>query len=348
MTSVFSCLQCRASEVMFADGFETGDLSKWTQADGHWKATGRIAHGGSKRGQAEGDSASPAVNAVLDKDISLAGDSSAVLSYWYRIYQGLEEEDHVIVEWSIDGDNWHQLADYTGTAGGEWLYAQHDLPDEANNDGFRFRFRATLGSASDVFWLDDVAITADENANNLPSAEPTISSEASPEPSVSATPITSPTPEISPTHEPTPTPSATPSKPPTPTATPKPSPSPTPSKSPTPISTPTPKKSPTPSPSPTKVATPSPTLKPTPSLKPSPTAKTTPTPKLKKAVSLGAIKTNNPPALPSPEVVAAVQDNQFMAAIEAKQRQSQANLWIWVPMALIGALGVLKTLKRAK
>ena len=158
-----------AAASLFSDGFESGDLSAWTSADPQWITQGTTAHTGIKRGTAMG----PGMGSLM-KAQSTAGFENVQLSYWYRIQQTLESTDHVHVEWSGDGTTWHQLADHTGTATSSFQFASWALPVSAENlTTFEFRFHASLGNSSDVFWLDDVELTGDAIAAPTPTATPT-------------------------------------------------------------------------------------------------------------------------------------------------------------------------------
>lgn len=156
----------RASEALFSDGFESNDFD-----DGQWDVNGKWdtvvneknAHSGKIRAQVKGNTSKE--GDILLKQIATSGlgDVSALtLSYWYKIDKQLESNDRVLVQWSIDNENWNQLADYTDLEEGEWTEATHVLPPEASNeDEFQFRFLAILNAGNDVFWLDDVVLGGD-------------------------------------------------------------------------------------------------------------------------------------------------------------------------------------------
>ncbi len=235
--------EVNASTVIFSDGFES-DFSNWTGNDPKWDTSGTSSatgvHGGLKRAQVIG--ATDPGDDVLLKNISISTNQSVTLEFWHRVYRGLEDEDHVYVEWTGDGSNWNILNDFTALEdSATWEFASYSIPVEAgDNANFAIRFRAHLGaSSSDIFYLDDIVVSVDSVPESTPT--PTTTPEATLTPT--SMPTLTPTPSLTPVP-PAPTPIASP-KPtaevgtPTPTASPKPSISPqvtsTPSKTPTPI-----------------------------------------------------------------------------------------------------------------
>ena len=191
-----------ASTVIFSDGFEAG-FSNWTGNDEKWATSGTsVANGiksGEKRAEVKGNT-EPGDDVLL-KSVSTSGSEGIVLEFWYRIKESLEDEDHVYIEWTDDGSSWNSLKDFTAIAKSDaWALASYPLPASAdNNPTFAIRFRAHLGAASsDIFYLDDVAISA--NGGSLETPIPTPTSASTP------TPISTPTP--TPTPIPTPTPMA--------------------------------------------------------------------------------------------------------------------------------------------
>ena len=233
-------LTTNASTVIFSDGFES-DFSDWTGNDSKWDISGTSSttgvHSGLKRAQVTG--ATEPGDDVLLKNISTSTNQGIILEFWYRIYKGLEDEDHVYVEWTGDGSDWNILNDFTALGdSATWEFASYSIPAEANDrSNFAIRFRAQLGaSSSDIFYLDDVAISA----SSIPESMPVSTSQTTPMPEA----IPTPGPTI------TPTPSTTPMPPtPTPTLTSTPTPSPKPSLSSLPssiLTTPIPSKTLTP------------------------------------------------------------------------------------------------------
>ena len=150
------------NESLFADGFESGNFSAWTEDTGTWDVVNNpaIAHGGSEYALTIGDTGS--IDDLLRKAVSTVSHDGVTLSYWYRITeQPLESSDHVYVEYSLNGSTWTQLAHYTnlGSTSG-WVPVIIDLPANAdNNANFQFRFRSDLGSNNDAMKFDDVSLS---------------------------------------------------------------------------------------------------------------------------------------------------------------------------------------------
>ncbi len=150
---------------LFSDGFESNDFSHWTSADntgsaGKWDVLGGDVHAGSKKAEMKGSTSS---DMSIAKTQSTAGYENIVLSYWYKVVSGkeLESNDHLYVEWSVNGTGWTQLTDYSAApSSSSWTQASFSLPaGTANQSGFRFRFRANMDSANDLVRFDDVALT---------------------------------------------------------------------------------------------------------------------------------------------------------------------------------------------
>src|SRR3989344_8375500 len=158
-------LTTNASTVIFSDGFES-DFSDWTGNDSKWDTSGTSSatgvHGGSRRAQVTG--VTEPGDDVLLKNISTSTNQGIILEFWYRIYKGLEDEDHVYVEWTGDGSNWELINDFTAVNDSTiWEFASYNFPAGANNkSNFAIRFRAHLGAlTSDIFYLDDVVLSSD-------------------------------------------------------------------------------------------------------------------------------------------------------------------------------------------
>lgn len=160
----------RSAGDLFFDDFETGTFAAWTSADTPpWLVQGTTAHSGVKRATAAG----PGSGAIM-KQQSTEGFQNIRLSYWYRIQQGLEDDDHVLVEWSTDGDTWRQITDHTGPASGSFKEAIWVLPASASDQAtFQFRFSASLSNSSDVLWLDDVRLAGEAIPTPTPPPPPT-------------------------------------------------------------------------------------------------------------------------------------------------------------------------------
>lgn len=159
----------------FEDGFDTPDIwtsviqPKWDTTSGgntdSYSGEARADIKGNTHDEEEGDSEDD----ILLKNISTAAYENINLSFWYKIKKSFEEEDHLYIEWTADGQNWNQLDDFTNiVASGSWIQASYDLPQEANNnENFGFRFRAILDAGNDEFYLDDVLLSADEIPQEL-------------------------------------------------------------------------------------------------------------------------------------------------------------------------------------
>ena len=216
-----------ASLVIFSDGFED-DFSNWTGNDIKW-TTSRTSseagvHGGLKRAQAKGDATvKPARDEVLLKNISTEGSENIGLSFWYRIYDSLEVDDHVYIEWTADSSDWNILYDFMAvTESDVWTFVSYPIPSEANDKvNFAIRFRANLGSGGDIFYLDDVVVSAGGgNSTSVPTPISTIT--PTPQLEAGPPPTETPTPASSSTSTSTPTPMPTISKAPISTLTPTP------------------------------------------------------------------------------------------------------------------------------
>ncbi len=153
--------QCVNAEVIWTSGFESGDFSDWTSASGNWKLVNNLsgAHSGTYRASTEGANSPNGDVLLLQK--STVGYEDLQWSYWWKVNDGLEVEDHVFVEWSANGGtDWQVLVDYTKLPTSDWQYAIFDLPQLADNNLLcQFRFRAVLGSGADEMSFDDVSLT---------------------------------------------------------------------------------------------------------------------------------------------------------------------------------------------
>lgn len=158
MASLVFVAPGRASTAVsfFNDGFESGDFSAWNVPGTNWSISSSDAASGTKKsvviGSVDGSS--------LGKNISTQGYETIQLSYSYKILESLEGNDSVVVEWSSDGTNWNSVADHHNLSSGAWTVNTVSLTAGANNNpNFRFRFKASLGSSSDKFALDNVYLS---------------------------------------------------------------------------------------------------------------------------------------------------------------------------------------------
>ncbi len=158
--AIASVVTSASAATLFSDDFESDTLDLWTVATStKWKTKGGTGHAGTYKAEVKGNTSG---DDSLTVATSTADHENITLNYWFQIDANLESDDHVYVEWSTDGTSWTQLADYTATSSGPWLYATHNLGSGADDQsGFQMRYRANLGAGSDVFWLDDVGLSGD-------------------------------------------------------------------------------------------------------------------------------------------------------------------------------------------
>lgn len=163
LIALVSVVPTRAADpvVLWSDGFETGNLSAWSGADGLWKTTGSVtaAHTGNFGADIFGPSAAGGDH--LTVLVPSPGRENLVLSYWWKIRVSVEEGKFVALEYTPDaGANWIQLVAHSGEAG-DWTQSSIDLPAGAdNNPDFGFRLRSTLvnGISSDRMHFDDFVL----------------------------------------------------------------------------------------------------------------------------------------------------------------------------------------------
>src|SRR3989344_7611745 len=171
------------ASTIFSDGLES-DFSGWTGNDPKWETSGGNIHGGAKRGEVKGNT-EPGDDVLL-KVITTEGYENITLNFWYRIYKGLEEEDHVYVEWTGDGLSWGLLNDFTALGDSMiWELASYNLPAGANDkSNFAIRFRAHLSAVTnDIFYLDDVVLLGDsQGLGSTPNPTPDLISTPTPAP----------------------------------------------------------------------------------------------------------------------------------------------------------------------
>ncbi len=154
------CSKAKA-EMIWSDGFESGDFSAWTSVGGNWDTSGGNVHSGSKRAQIFGPYA-------LDGDVllltqSLSGYENITLEYWARVYDGLESNDTLFIEWSPDGSSWNTVSAYINApASTDWHNVSLLLPATADDNAlFQFRIRSRLNNASDCIYFDDIILSGD-------------------------------------------------------------------------------------------------------------------------------------------------------------------------------------------
>ncbi len=151
------------ADSLFSDGFESDtEFSGWSQnVLTEWDVINNSAgaHGGSKRAQVNGTTTGQTYAIIREQSTSDYENIS--LSFWYKINNGLESDDHVLAEWSLNGSSWTTVEDLTNasTTSG-YTQSISNLSSGANDQsGFRFRFFANLGASSDVVSIDDVELS---------------------------------------------------------------------------------------------------------------------------------------------------------------------------------------------
>ena len=183
-------MPANAATNLFSDGFESGNFSNWASSAAPWEVHGTTAHGGVKRAET-----TVAGDGSLNKTISTINYQNISLSYWWQLKDKLEADDHVTVAWSVDGTDWTQLADYTGSATISFEQANYALPASAEDQpSLQFRFRAVVNSGSDKFWLDDVSVTGPAKSPPTPPPNTTPAPPPDQTPAPSAYPYTDTTP----------------------------------------------------------------------------------------------------------------------------------------------------------
>ncbi len=163
------------SVFLFSDGFESDGFGNWASAGSHWKTVKKAsnARSGEYRAEVKGNTSG---DSILLNEKSTAGFKDVKFSFWHKISQKLESDDHVFFEWSGDGINWNQIANFSSISAGDWTKNEKSLPADADdNSGFRFRFLANLDGGSDVFWLDDIELYGNivSSSLSLPTPTPT-------------------------------------------------------------------------------------------------------------------------------------------------------------------------------
>jgi len=151
-----------SADTLFEDGFESGNFNNWDEHDDDWFITTYGEHSGTYAAFASDQGLS---YDDLRRELSTVGYNNIVFSYWYKIAESIESNDHVYVQW-YDGSTWHEVADYTNMGSGIWTFATFSLPSGAiNNPDFEIRFRADDLEGGfhykDKFMLDDVQVTGD-------------------------------------------------------------------------------------------------------------------------------------------------------------------------------------------
>jgi len=161
---VLALCQKSKAEMIWSDGFESGNFSAWASVSGDWSimSSTTYAHSGSKRASVKGPSTSGGDILLLAE--SSTGYKNITFEYWYRFPSyALLVSDHVSVDYSLNsGSSWQTLTNYIKTATGEWTQASFSLPAFAdNNSQLEFRVLAQLSGDGNRMWFDDFALAAE-------------------------------------------------------------------------------------------------------------------------------------------------------------------------------------------
>lgn len=147
------------AEVIWSDGFESGDFSAWTSVDGNWRVvtSEQSAHSGLRGADIAGSTGPNGDTLFLQ--ISSVGYQDLEFEYWFKVRAALETNDQVLVQWTDDSVRWETLAAYTNQPVGDWQFAIFGLPEAADdNPDLGFRLWADLTSASDRMNFDDFVL----------------------------------------------------------------------------------------------------------------------------------------------------------------------------------------------
>jgi hypothetical protein len=151
-----------ASEIIWSDGFESGNLSAWSNANGQWKTTESVAaaHSGKIGADIFGPSASGGDSLTIF--ISSLDKQDLTLSYWWKIRETIESNKFVKLEYTPNaGTDWFELYSHNGVAGDWTQQVSLELPGDAdNNPNLGLRLRSTLvnGISSDRVHFDDFVL----------------------------------------------------------------------------------------------------------------------------------------------------------------------------------------------
>lgn len=215
-----------ADTTLFFDDFEDTTLNAWAvNPEGSWTNGSSNAHSGTRKARVAGN----VEGAILQKNISTAGHTDIVLSFWHDTSAGWDSQDLLELQWTPDGGaTWNTVVTLDGddltpmVEGGEdWIEHTHTLPaNAANNSDFGIRFVATISGTTDIIFVDDVQVRGTTTGGGQPTPTPTSGVTVTPTAAPTVQPTASPTPTVQPTA--TPTPKVTPTIQPTVHATPTP------------------------------------------------------------------------------------------------------------------------------
>ncbi len=155
------CSKAKA-EMIWSDGFESGDFSAWTSVTGNWDTSGGSVHSGSKRAQIFGPYTSNGDVLLLAQ--STSGYKNVSLEHWARVYDSLESNDFLYIEWSPNGSDWNTVIAYGSGPTTDWQKMTVFLftaPGADDNPLFQLRIRSLLNNTSDCIYFDDIVLSGD-------------------------------------------------------------------------------------------------------------------------------------------------------------------------------------------
>ena len=145
--------------ILFSDSFEAGIVPPWTFT-GDWRTvtSSDAAYSGARGADITG--ATNVGGDTLSIILSTIGYEDLVVSIYSRVRTGgLEGDDQVLFDWSINGTDWQNLVRFEDLPAGDWVLHTLDLPAAVeNNPAVTFRLWANLSSSSDRMNFDDLAL----------------------------------------------------------------------------------------------------------------------------------------------------------------------------------------------
>ncbi len=149
----------RAEAVIWSTGFESGLTGEWTAGSDKFSVIdSSLAFEGDKYLNVVGPSTTGGDSLLLA--VSSAGYQSLSLTGYSRIYAGLEANDRLSIEWSVDGLNWQTLVVWSNLPVSGWTPFSLDLPEEADgNSQLTLRWLAEFDGTSDRGLFDQLALS---------------------------------------------------------------------------------------------------------------------------------------------------------------------------------------------
>lgn len=154
--------------VIWSDGFESDNFSKWTSGGGQWTTTNQdLPNYPAPEGTKYADVIGPTSTSGDGGDyltllISTEGYKNITLNYWWKVRENLDTGDFVAGKYTADRTNWYSVVPgYDGPlAASDWQLSTWTLPPEAsNNPNFGIRFRAVLSGSTDRMNFDDFVLS---------------------------------------------------------------------------------------------------------------------------------------------------------------------------------------------